>query len=123
MLSHNGVISILLVTGSSTESCMPTLHVGLHQYLYLTLKSEWPTHLLHLTSSCQKGSALISDHVQAHHIKKALHLRPTSSCQKGIALTIDHARKHRIEKDQHLQSDHAQSTGSERAQRLQSDHA
>ena len=39
-----------------SQSCRPTLHVGLHQRLYLTLKSEWPAQLLHLTSSCQKGT-------------------------------------------------------------------
>ena len=37
-----------------SQSYRPTLHVGLHQRLYLTLKSEWPTQLLHLTTSCQK---------------------------------------------------------------------
>ena len=39
-----------------SQYCRPTLHVGLHQHLYLTLKSEWPSQLLHLTSACQKGT-------------------------------------------------------------------
>ena len=39
-----------------SHPCRPTLHVGIHQCLYLTLKLEWPTQLLHLISSCQKGT-------------------------------------------------------------------
>ena len=42
-----------------SQSCRPTLHVGLHQRLYLTLKSEWPTQLLHIVRKARP--ALTSD--------------------------------------------------------------
>ena len=121
MLSHNGAISILLIIGSSTElalfhaGCRPSHHVGLLQRLYLTLKSEWLVQLLHLTSSCQKGTP--STHIWPHFVRKAqhshltmckhivpkwiityiwphlirkdLHLHLNSSCQKGFAITSD----------------------------------
>ena len=61
-------------------------------YLALTsdlIFSERHAQHSHLTSSCENGSALISDHVQAHHIGKALNLHPTSSCWKGSIVTSD----------------------------------
>ena len=58
-----------------SQSCRPTLLVGLHWHLYLTLKSEWPAQLLHLTSSCQKG--MPNTHL-------------TLSRQKFPTLTSDH---------------------------------
>ena len=54
-----------------SQSCRPTLHVGLHRCLYLTLKLEWPTQLLHLTSSCQKGTP--STHIWPHLVRKSQH--------------------------------------------------
>ena len=73
----------------------------------------WPC----VNTSCQNGSALISDHVWTHHIVRALHLHPTmfkntalegfctyirpcskTPHRKGFALTFYHVLKQRIER-------------------------
>ena len=80
---HRCYLLILLIIGSSTElslfhvGCSPSLQVGLclPQHLYLTMIGNSFTHhvrkalYLHMTmignfihTSCQKGSALTSDH-------------------------------------------------------------
>ena len=100
---------ILLVTRSSTEptlfhvGCRPSLHVGLLQYLYLTL-SQNGQHS-HLTmrgthpTPCQKGTLFTFTSMIVHnyyHMWKGITLTSTSMIGhnyyhlwKGIALTFD----------------------------------
>ena len=154
ILDHHHMLSRFFSSQEvlQSQSCRPTLHVGLHQRLYLTLKSEWPAQLLCLTSSCQKGTP--NTHIWPHLIRKAQHSHLTmckhiapewlstyirscasTSHQKGSALTSNLILSERNNtysrpcskaphrKGSSLRIDHALKHCIERAQRLQSNHA
>ena len=84
-----------------SQSCRPTLHVGLHQRLYLTLKSKWPTQLLHMTSSCQKGTP--NTHIWPHPVRKAQYLYSTMCKNNTSERLSTYIRPHPVRKAQHLQ--------------------